>query len=132
MANNGGVFDFFNGVLFGGFFGVLAGLLFAPKSGKEMREDIRKCSLEFKDNGLERLEMVQKRAEEILVETKRQLDELKKNAESAIKDLAGAAGSQIEEGKATIVEEKGRIKEAITAGVTAYKEEKLKKSEKPV
>lgn len=132
MANNGGGFDFFKGVLFGGFFGVLAGLLFAPKSGKEMREDIRKCSLEFKDNGLERLEMVQKRAEEILVETKRQLDELKKNAESAVKDLAGAAGSQIEEGKATIVEEKGRIKEAITAGVTAYKEEKLKKSEKPV
>lgn len=130
MANNGGGFDFFKGVLFGGIVGAVAGLLFAPKSGKETREDLLKCSLEMKDKGLERLELMQKRAEETLMETKKQLDELKRNAESTAKDLVEAAGSQIAEGKSTVVEEKGRIKEAVTAGVTAYKEEKSKKTVK--
>jgi gas vesicle protein len=32
---------FFKGLLFGGFLGGLAGLLFAPRSGKELRGDIR-------------------------------------------------------------------------------------------
>ncbi len=126
MANNGGGFDFFKGFLFGGVFGALAGLLFAPKSGKETRDDIRKYSLELKDSSLERLEEVQKRAEEVLRETKRQLEELKQNVASAAKDTVAAVGSQMEEGKAAVVEEKGRIKEAIAAGVTAYKEEKSK------
>ena len=128
MANNGGGFDFFKGFLFGGFFGAVAGLLFAPKSGKETRQDIQKYSLELKDGSLEKLEAVQKRAEEILLETRKQLDELKRSAGSALEDLSEAAGSKIEEGKARVVEEKGRIKEALTAGVTAYKEEKSKKS----
>ena len=131
MTNSSGGSDFFKGALFGGIIGVVAGLLFAPKSGKETREDIRKCSLEMKDKSLEKLEVVQKRAEEILMETKKQLDELKKNVEATTKDLAEAAGSQIAEGKSTVVEEKGRIKEALTAGVTAYKEEKSKKTVKP-
>ena len=130
MANNGGGFDFFKGALFGGMVGAVAGLLFAPKSGKETREDLWKCSLEMKGKGLERLELIQKRAEGTLMETKRQLDELKRNAESTVKDLAGAAGSQIEEGKTAVAEEKGRIKEALTAGVSAYKEEKSKKTGK--
>ena len=32
---------FFKGLLFGGFLGGLAGLLFAPKSGRELRGDVR-------------------------------------------------------------------------------------------
>ena len=37
---------FFQGVLIGGFVGVLAGIFFAPKSGEELRGDLREKSKE--------------------------------------------------------------------------------------
>ena len=126
MGTNGDDLSFFKGFLWGGIAGAIAALLFAPKSGKEMREDIRKRSMELRDDAVARLELAQKKAEDILLETKKQLGELKLNAESAVKDLADAAGSQLAEEKTAIVEEKGRIKDAVAAGVKAYKEEKSK------
>jgi gas vesicle protein len=37
---------FFQGVLIGGFLGALAGFFFAPKSGKELRADVKEKGLE--------------------------------------------------------------------------------------
>lgn len=41
--------DFFKGLLFGTVVGVTAGILLAPKSGEETREDIKKLALDTAD-----------------------------------------------------------------------------------
>ena len=129
MANGDGG-DFFKGFLFGGIVGAAFSLLYAPKSGKEMREEIRQRSLEMKGEADDKLEVAQKRLEALLEESRKQIDALRKEAEAAAKELKTAAAGKIDEGKAYVASEKGRIKDAIDAGVSAYKEEKTAKSSK--
>jgi len=45
--------DFFKGLLFGAVVGVTAGILLAPKSGSETREDIKKFSSDVQDKAQE-------------------------------------------------------------------------------
>ena len=45
--------DFFKGLLFGAVVGVTAGILLAPKSGLETREDIKKFSTDVQDKAQE-------------------------------------------------------------------------------
>ncbi len=126
--NNDSGFEFFKGFLFGGIVGAVVALLYAPKSGKEVREDIRKKSLDLREDAEVRLEFAQKKAEELLQETKLKFEDLRKESESAIKEIQEKATGIVEEGKGTVEKEKKRIKDAIDAGVSAYKEEKAKKS----
>jgi len=51
MENNGKGFSFFKGAVFGAIAGAVAGILLAPKSGAETREDIKKLALEIGDKG---------------------------------------------------------------------------------
>ena len=44
------------GLTLGAIFGAIAGLLFAPKAGKETREDIKKFAKDTKEKGLELFE----------------------------------------------------------------------------
>jgi gas vesicle protein len=60
---------FFKGLLVGGFLGGLVGLLFAPKSGKELRGDIR-----------ETREKTFGEAKEILGKTSQQISETRQRA----------------------------------------------------
>ena len=45
--------NFFKGLLIGGALGALAGILFAPKSGKKLRSDIREKGREILNDGKE-------------------------------------------------------------------------------
>jgi len=47
MSANGD--NFFKGFLIGGIFGAIAGMLFAPKSGRELREELQDESEKFWD-----------------------------------------------------------------------------------
>lgn len=46
-------FSFLRGLFIGAIAGVAAGILLAPKSGKETREDLKKLSKEFEDKATE-------------------------------------------------------------------------------
>ena len=119
---------FFKGFLFGGLLGAIAALLFAPKSGREMREDISRRSQELKDDVELKLEHAVKRAEEILAESRQKLENFRNDARAEFKNLEESAASKYREGKDALRDEKGRIKEAVHAGVAAYKNEKQSKS----
>jgi len=126
--NGGGDSGFFKGFLFGGLIGAIAALLFAPKTGREMREDISRRGRELKDDVELKLEQAVKRAEEILAESREKLENFRADAEAGLKDLEATAASKYTEGKDALKEKKGRIKEAVQAGVAAYKDEKNSKS----
>jgi gas vesicle protein len=131
MSNNGNSgFDFFKGFLFGGVVGAVIALLYAPKSGKETRDEIRKRSLELRDDAEAKLELAKQQAENYLEEAKKKLEVLRKEIESAVDSIKGKATDLVDEGKGAVGKETSRIKDAIEAGVSAYKEEKAVKSKK--
>ena len=68
--------NFLIGFLFGSILGALAGIFFAPKSGRQLRSDI-------KEKGTE----VLKDAEEIYEEATAVLDDLQRHAEDLKRDL---------------------------------------------
>ncbi len=131
MSNNGDSgFDFFKGFLFGGVVGAVIALLYAPKSGKETRDEIRRRSLELRDDAEAKLELARQQAEAYLEKAKQKLDELRHEVEESVATVKSRASGLVEEGKGIVGKETSRIKDAIDAGVSAYKEEKAVKSKK--
>ena len=65
-------------MLIGGVLGALAGIFFAPKSGKELRSDIKEKGSEVLKDGKEIYSNAGTRAKEIIGEAKHQAKELKK------------------------------------------------------
>jgi gas vesicle protein len=72
---------FFMGFLMGGFLGALAGILFAPKSGKELRSDIKEKGSEALKDAKDIYADASTKAKEIIEEAKHQAGELKKEAD---------------------------------------------------
>jgi gas vesicle protein len=69
------------GLLIGGVLGVLAGILFAAKSGKELRSDIKDKGREVLKDAKEIYADAGTNAKEIIGEVKHQAKELKKDAD---------------------------------------------------
>jgi gas vesicle protein len=72
---------FFAGFLIGGVLGALAGIFFAPKSGKELRSDIREKGSEILKDVTEIYADAGTKAKAIIEEAKHQAGELKKEAD---------------------------------------------------
>ena len=68
--------EFFKGVLFGAVIGAAAGILLAPKSGVETREDIRKLSLDIQD-----------RAQDLYANSRKEVEKRVKDLKAAGKRL---------------------------------------------
>jgi gas vesicle protein len=72
---------FFMGLLIGGALGALAGIFFAPKSGKELRSDIREKGSEVLKDAEGVYIDAGTKAKEIIEEAKHQAKELKTEAD---------------------------------------------------
>ena len=91
--------DCIKGFVIGGLIGAALGILYAPKSGKETREDIQRST------------------EELLEKAKEKYEE----ASRKIEQLAGCE-------KELYVGKKERLKKALEAGVDAFKQEPSQKT----
>jgi gas vesicle protein len=78
--------NFLKGLLIGGVLGALAGILFAPKSGKELRADIKEKSSEILDDAKGIYDDATAKAKTIIDEAKQRASELKKEADRHIAD----------------------------------------------
>lgn len=123
------------GFLTGGIVGAAIALLYAPKSGKELRKDIKDKADEFKDEAEKYLDVAKekavdlinegkKRSEKLVTDAKIKADELIKDAEKVFHDAKNKATEAFSSGKETINTEGSRLKTAVKAGVEAYKETK--------
>lgn len=142
-VNNGG--EFWKGFFVGGILGGLAGLFFAPKSGKELRAELarRGCEIgekagEFSseaqakvgailDDARRRAEGLKKEADRQIMEARQKAGEALKMAEEKAFEIRKLARQTIEDAK----EEAKRLKAAVDAGVEAAKCEFSKEGEKP-
>lgn len=90
---------FFKGLLIGGTLGALAGIFFAPKSGKELRSDIREKGSEVLKDARGIYDDACRKAKEIIDEAKHQARELKKEAEGTGEKIAGEVQEKISQVK---------------------------------
>ncbi len=125
------------GFLAGGIVGAVIALLYAPKSGRELRAEIGRKKDEILDDTTEFMQIAKAKAADLINEGKRKSEtliaEAKKKASMIIEDankiLTGAkekTTEKIGDLKDKITTEAERIKDAYKAGMDAYKEEKNK------
>jgi gas vesicle protein len=124
--NSGLARGLFIGFLVGGIAGAVTALLYAPKTGKELRGDLRKKTDEIKGDvgdylrsaGSKTTEMVNRgkdRSEEIVASAREKAGHLMDDAEKVLTDIRTRATS-----------EQGKIRSAVRAGIDTYKSEKEK------
>ena len=99
--------DCFKGFLIGGILGALAGIFFAPKSGKELRSDLKEKGsemLEVLEEGKEIYADARKRARQIIDEAKDQAKELKKEADRHLSEARQKAKEILARGEKKEIE----------------------------
>jgi gas vesicle protein len=123
------------GFLAGGTIGAIIALLYAPKSGKELRSDIKTKADEYlneadkyisdaKDKAKELINEGKRKSERLISDAKSKSEELLKDAEKLFTDAKSKATTAINTGKENLETESGRLKDAVKAGVDAYKSAK--------
>lgn len=123
------------GFLAGGAIGAIVALLYAPKSGRELRSDIRSKSDEYyddieryytdaRDKAKDLINDGKKKSEKLISDAKVKSEELLKDAERIFNDARSKTEGYVAKGKETIDQEATKVKTAIKAGVDAYKETK--------
>jgi gas vesicle protein len=123
------------GFFAGGALGAAIALLFAPKSGKELRKDIKEKGEEYIDDAekyisqarVKAVDMInegKRRSERLIKDAKDKSDHIMKDAEKVYKDAKDKVTDSVKTGKESFEHKRDQIKDAIKAGVDAYKETK--------
>jgi gas vesicle protein len=120
--------DLFVGLLIGGLIGVVAGVLFAPKSGKETREDIARTTDDLLYRAKDEYEKAVEKSKAVYEEAVKLLKDLELSAKEKVHEAEGRVSEIASHSTDKIQDSKNRLKKAIDAGAAAYREEKTKKS----
>ena len=121
MAQNDG--DFFKGLVFGSLIGAIIGILYAPKKGRETREELTRRADELISRAKEEYEKNREDYEAVFESIKEVGAALRNKASKTEKKIGELSLS----GKKTADEKKKRLKKALDAGVDAYREKKQQK-----
>lgn len=117
------------GMIAGGAVGAVVALLFAPKTGKELRAEIRDKAGDILEGADDYLRAAKSQAGQIVSEAKTRsnqlIDDAKKTADTLIHD-ADRVLADVRQKSGTALEEGARLKSAVRAGVDAFKEERRK------
>lgn len=106
-------------LLIGGGIGAIIALLFAPKSGQELRGDIADATRKGIDKSREAAQQLSERAGEYYESTRERAAELYSTASEKVGEVARAA-------RETASRQTGTVAAAIDAGRKAYQDEKRK------
>lgn len=120
--------DLLKGLFIGGFIGVVLGILFAPKSGKDTREDIIRKTDEFLEQAKEGYENAVEKGKAIGETTVQHLKGLEISAKEKMEEVKGRINEFAQQGSEVIEDNKTRLRKAVDAGLEAYKEESIKKT----
>jgi gas vesicle protein len=117
-------------LLIGGGIGAVIALLFAPKSGEELRGDIADATRKGIDKSREAAQQLGERAGEYYESTRERAGELYNQAASKASDVYSQASEKVSEvaqtARATAARQTSTVAAAIDAGKKAYQEEKRK------
>jgi gas vesicle protein len=125
----------FLGILAGGAIGAILALLYAPKSGRELRNDIKTKKDEYLEEANKYIAEARNKAkvlinegkeksEKIINDAKTKSEAILKDAEKIFNDAKAKASGSVSDGKSILESEANNLKTAFKAGVDAYKETK--------
>ncbi len=114
------------GFLAGGVAGAIAALLLAPKSGKELRAEIKRKTSDFAEGAADYLQGARAKGEELVNEGRERSEQLVADAKEQAEHLMGSAERVLNGIRQRAGEEPGKVKAAFRAGVDAYKSERTK------
>jgi len=117
-------------LLIGGGIGAVIALLFAPKSGQELRGDLADATRKGIDRSREAAQQFGERAGEYYESTRERAGELYNQAASKASEVYSQASEKVGEvantARATAARQTSTVAAAIDAGKKAYQEEKRK------
>ncbi|HQO15142.1 MAG TPA: YtxH domain-containing protein [Smithellaceae bacterium] len=115
--------DLLKGLFIGGLIGMALGLLFAPKSGKETREDIAHKANDVMAKAKEEYEKAAEKTKTIYESSLNDLKNLNVRAKEKAGELESKVSELAQQGVESIQGNKNRLQKAMDAGINAYKEE---------
>jgi len=113
---------FIGGLLAGSVIGSLAGLLFAPKSGKELRKNISEKGSGMLEDTNELLENAKSKASEIISDAKKKAGELLDDGIKKFDSFTHGADDLVQNGKEKVEEGISKVKAAVKSGSNAPSE----------
>jgi len=116
------------GFLAGGVVGAIVALLYAPKSGKELRGELKQKAADFKEDATEYLKGAKAKTVDVVNEGKRRSDQLVSEAKEQAEHILGDAERMLTGIRERAGEDTGRVKAAFRAGIDTFKSEKGKSS----
>jgi len=121
---NGLAKGLFIGFIAGGIVGAITALLYAPKSGKELRSDIKRKAGDMAEDASGYVRMARAKAIDVINEGKNRSDQLVSDAKEKAEHILGGAEKVLTGIRERAGEESGRVRSAVRAGMDAYKSEK--------
>ena len=118
--------DLLKGLFIGGLIGIALGIIFAPKSGKETREDISRKANEMLAKAKEEYEKAAEKSRLAYESSLKHLKEFNESAKEKAAEIENKVSELADQGIETMQGNKNRLKKAIDAGMEAYKEESSK------
>ena len=122
--NVNGVKGFLIGFLAGGAIGAIVALLTAPKSGKELRGDIKQKSEEYFDEAERYLADAKDKARELINDAKSKSQDILNAAGRVFKDAKVKTTDVLNSGKEKIETETKRLESSVKNGIDAYNKAK--------
>ena len=119
-------------LLIGGGIGAILALLFAPKSGEELRGDIADATRKGIEKSKETAALVGERAGEYYEVSREKAGEYYQTAQTKVGELKEKAGELGEKAKEAVANTKNPFSAAIEAGKEAYSEEKRRTEAKAI
>jgi gas vesicle protein len=114
----------FIGFVAGGIVGAIAALLYAPKSGRELRTDIKRKAADIAEDATQYVKSARAKTFDVLNEGKTRSEQLVSDAKEKADHILGSAEKVLTGIRERANDEPGRLKSALRAGVDAYKTEK--------
>lgn len=117
---------FLLGLLAGGAIGSITALLYAPKSGRELRKDIGNKSREVVKGTEQYIDSAKTRAANIISDGRKKAESMISDARKKADQLTKGTEKLYTQGKEYLTDEAIKIKDAVKAGVDTYNEERRK------
>jgi len=118
--------DLLKGFFIGGLIGLALGILFAPKSGKETRDDLTRKTNDLLAKAKEEYEKAAEKSKLVYEGSMQHLNNLSLSAKDTVGDIKNKVGELANQSVDAIQNNKSKFKKAIDAGLEAYREETSK------
>jgi gas vesicle protein len=120
--------DLLKGLFVGGLIGMVLGLIFAPRSGKETREDIIRKADELFVKAKEEYGKALEKSQAACDASVDNLKDMDASAKEKTVEAESKVSECLQQGTEAVQGIKNRLKMAIDAGLEAYREELNKKT----